>query len=457
MSMKKQLSLLFLMAFALNAFSQPKIIYKDEYAGSWFKKVSNNGRYVVGSNPAYTKAYLVDTKTNEVKIISDSQYNSAQDVTDDGIIVGSFYDPEAFKIYKDIHGNDSATVYGFIVPGIYKNNKWTAVERAADLNGDGWDGTITSISGNGKLMGGHIPYCNPNTGTVSKTKYEPIIWDENGKIIKKLPIYDSSQGAAISSMSDDGNVACGWYDGSQYGKIIIWKDGEKVNDAFFNGSGMTVSPNGKFVGGNCGKGMLAPQSKPFIWSEEGGFTIVDCPDQTNYGYVTGITNDGKRAVGFVDLGGMTENRHPFIIEDGVYYDFDTWMKDKYNLSGPHGSFWAIQSMSADGNVICGIGYYDRARDPWIVVLDESLLPDVSSISTIRQELDVKVAFDAASGILNIEGDYTSASLYNNVGACILSDNQAEGSMNVSHLAEGIYFAKVMKGKTARTFKVAITH
>ncbi len=455
--MKKSFSLLLFSLIVLSAFSQPKIIYDDQYAGGWFKAVSNNGRFVVGGNPAYSKAYLVDTKTGEVKTITGSDYIDVYDVSDDGTtIVGKFKDPEATIIYKDIHGNDS--LVSGIVPGLYKDGKWIAVERPKALNGDGWDGSIKTISGNGKLMGGQIPYYDAQSGTVSMTKFEPVIWDENGRIIQKLPIYTAQGGAGLSSMSDDGSVATGWYDGSLYGKNIIWKNGERIETSVFNGSGKVVSANGKFVGGVCGKGMLSPLGKPYIWSEEGGLTIVDCPAETQYGDVYGITNDGKRAVGFVDLAmPMTSNRHAFIIEDGVYYNFDVWIKENYNLEFPHGSFWAIQSISSDGNVMCGIGYYDGARDPWIIVLDESKLPDISSISTVKQELDVNVTFDAASRILNIDGEYTSASLYNNVGKCVLTDNQAKGTMNVSQLATGIYFAKVTKGKVARTFKIAITH
>ena len=70
--MKKQLLLLFSLALPLGLLAQPKVIYDEIYAGSWYKTVSNNGRFVVGTNPAYTKAYLVDTKTGETKVISDS-------------------------------------------------------------------------------------------------------------------------------------------------------------------------------------------------------------------------------------------------------------------------------------------------------------------------------------------------------------------------------------------------
>lgn len=441
--MKKQLLLLFSLALPLSLLAQPKVIYDEKYAGSWYSAVSNNGRFVVGANPAFTEAYLVDTKTGETKVISDSPYNDVKDVSDNGtIIVGKFYDPDV----------------ECIVPGVYKEGKWMAVERPQALNGGGWDGSINVISGDGKLMGGTIPFYDAQTGTVSITKYEPAIWGEDGKMIRKLPIYDAKQGAGLTHMSDDGNIACGWYNGSMYGKNIIWKNEEKIDTLIFNGSGMVVSANGKFVGGSCGKGMASPASKPYLWSEEDGLIIVDCPEETKMGYVTGITNDGKIAVGFVELSNqMTEDRHPFIIVDGVYHDFDTWMKETYNIEAPYDSFWSIGSISADGNVMCGIGYYDEAREPWIIVLDESKLPEITSIATAKADLDVNVTYDATSHLLHIQGEYTSASLYNNTGSCIFTDKHAKDYMDTSNLSNGIYFIKIMKGKNVRTFKIAITN
>ena len=61
-------------------------------------------------------------------------------------------------------------------------------------------------------------------------------------------------------LSDDGKVACGWYDGSMYGDIIIWKNGERVDTGNYSGQGVVVSANGKYVGGGCGKGMVRPSN-----------------------------------------------------------------------------------------------------------------------------------------------------------------------------------------------------
>lgn len=467
--MKKQLTLLFfLMAFCLNAFTQTKTYFfenESKFIGGQFDAVSNNGRFVVGRNATSTVVYLLDTKTGKLQEIKDYSHIEANDVTDNGVLAGKFQDPNAIRYKKADDGTITEEVC--IVPGIYKDGKWIAVERAEVLNGGGYDGRINSISGDGKLMGGYIPttyWGKDENGDpilmASMTKYEPVIWDEDGKIIQRLPYGDSSQGASIISMSDDGKTACGWYDGSMYGDIIIWKDGERVDTQNYGGSGNAVSANGQFVVGGCGKDMARSYSKPFIWSEEKGLVISeDVPAETRYSQMYGITNDGKMAVGSIDLDQMTVKRYPVILVDGVHYNFDTWMNDNYELKGPYGaSFWAAKSISADGNVICGIGYYSQARAPWVVVFDESKIPEIPivGIDNVTKELDVKATFDAASGMLNIEGEYTSVNLYNTVGACVLTDNSAESTIHISNLNEGIYFAKIMKGQAARTFKVAIT-
>lgn len=472
--MKKQLIFFFcLITCYLSASAQTKsFLYENNsnLAGGQFNAVSNNGRFVAGHNAAYTIVFLLDTKTGELQEITGYGYVEAVDVTDNGVLVGKFQDPDA------ILANGTTSEEVCIVPGIYKNGAWIAVERNQYLNGGGYDGRINTVSADGKLMGGHIPATIPvkdNNGNpvfdeegnpvskASTTIYEPVIWGDNGKIVKKLPYYTSSQGASIKSMSNDGNVACGWYDGSLYGHIIIWKNGERVDTNNYKGTADVVSANGQFVGGGCGEGMSAPRSKPFIWSEENGLAICEnIPGETQYGQITGITDDGKIAVGYIDLAGMTENRKPAIIIDGVYHNFDTWINDNYGLKGPYGSsFWTAKSISNDGNVICGIGYYDGARAPWVVVIDEAKVPDdipADGIDNVVQELDVNVAFNAISGMLNIEGEYTSVNLFNTVGACVLTDNSAESTIQISNLNEGIYFAKVMKGKATRTFKVAIT-
>lgn len=416
---------------------------QDELVGAFFNKVSDNGKYVVGSFPNSLGSFIYFMETDELVMVpvpdEDNPGSDLNDISDDGIAVGKFTDPAVI---------DEKNGLACLVPGIYdyRTQTWTALERPEGTIAAayGYMASGVTISADGKLIGGGLPVEN------KKYVYNPVIWNGDGTIRSIVAGPLTGDGSKFSAMSDDGRVACGWTDGSQYGKVGIWKDGELVLNNK-KGNGSAVSPNGKYVGGRFldGKNDFG---WPFIWTEETGIVKVNCPDTVCAGAVIDISNNGRIAVGYVDYKGLTDH-HPFIIVDGEYYDFDEYMWTNFQVKGPMDqSFWAIEGMSADGSVISGVAYIDGARLPWIIKFNKAM-----SVNSQKEEPAVKVYPNPASDVLNIEGEYTSATLYDNLGTCVLQDTYSAGKLNISTLPEGMYLVKVVKGRTTQTFKIAVNH
>ena len=441
----KRLILLILLSFMYfyHVSSQVRTHYFTDgsLAGAFFDAVSANGRYVVGSHPGALMGMLFKTETGELINITSSVENgmvSAESVSNEGVIVGLFTDPEAL----------SEKMKPCDVPGLYdyKEDKWTALERPEGVKNfeAGFSGNATCISSDGKLIGGFLPTANKNY------IYSGMIWNGDGSVASILPDPQKGAGAKINSMSDDGNVSCGWREDAMYGKVTIWKDG-KLLSINQEGHGTVVSQNGKYVGGNFLDG-VHQMGVPFIWTEETGVVAVDYPKGIFSGEVSGISDNGRVAIGHVDFNSIVDHR-PFIILDGVYYDFDEYMLSNYGIKGPEDeSFFTVSSMSADGKVMCGFSLVDDARVPWILVFDEPL-----SVEAKTADLTVNVYPNPVSDILNIEGDYSSVSVYNNLGVAVSHDKDSRGHINVSNLSEGIYFVTIMKNNALRTFKVTINH
>lgn len=441
----KRLVLLISLSFAYfcHVSSQVRTHYFTDrsLAGAFFDDISNNGKYVIGEHPgAYTGLLFIVETEQLITITSDVDGGliSTGDVSDEGIIVGSFTDPSALS--ENMTPCDVPAIYN------YKEDTWTALDRPEGVIvvGGGFSGNATTISSDGKLIGGYLPTAN------KKYVYSGMIWNGDGSVSSILPDPQKAAGAKINSISDDGKVACGWREDALYGKVAIWKDGELL-PIDKPGHGTAVSPNGKYVGGNFLDGVHR-MGVPFIWTEETGIVAVNHPEDIFAGEVSGISDNGRIAIGHIDFNSMVDH-HPFIIVDGVYHDFDEYMLTNYGIKGPEdASFFTVSSMSADGKVLSGFSLVNDARVPWILVFDEPM-----GVKNELENLSVSVYPNPVSDILNIEGDYTSATIYDNLGVAVVSDNVSCGKINVSNLSEGIYFVKVMKEKSSRTYKITINH
>lgn len=443
--MKKLFLPFLLFTFLTTAFAQQQVktyyyTDQDDMYVTFFNAVSDNGRYVLGTHPTLHYIFYLDLQSGEITNIEYDGETIGNDISDDGTIVGSFADPTAF-VYDKTGKKVICTV-----PGIYKNGEWKALEKieGADINPNGFSGNATCITPDGKLIGGYLP------SVANSYRYIPVLWDENGKIIKQFPTTDKRAGGKISSISNDGSIACGWMEDSMYGQVAIWKNGELVDLPMGTGSAQNVTPNGLFVGGQYIKTDGETDQYACIWSEKTGLVEIEHPeDDYKFGQVTGISDNGRIIVGnnYPKKGRSTFK--PFIIVDDKFYNFDEYMNDNYDIQGPDGfSFFTPTAMSPDGKVICGYSLIDNARSPWVVAFSEPESIENADAQT------VKVTMNAASDEIRIEGEYTSANIFNQTGVCVASDATAAGIINISNLPKGIYFVKVADGKNTVTHKIA---
>lgn len=441
--MKKLFLPILLLSFLTTSFAQQQEVKTYYYADnddmyvSSFDAVSDNGTYVLGNHPTLYYTFYLNTQTGEITRIEYDGAVVGKDISNDGVIVGSFDDPTAI-VY------DAGKPVICRVPGIYKDGQWKALDRlpGASLNGGGFDGNATCISADGKLIGGYLPSIQ------SAFRYVPVIWNENGNIIKQLPTTGKNAGAKINFMSNDGSVACGWLEDAMYGQVAIWKNDELVSLPAGTGSGLYVTPNGIFVGGMYTSAVGDARQDPFIWSENTGLVNIENHEDAT-GSVTSISDNGRIIIGYSNIGKDMSNHRPFIVVDDKFYDLDEYMNDTYEIQGPLGaSFFTPGAMSADGSVICGYSFIDNARSPWVLVFSQP-----ESIENTNAQA-VNVTLNASSDEIRIEGEYASANVYNQTGVCVASDMNAAGAINVSNLPKGIYFVKVADGKSTETYKVA---
>lgn len=228
--------------------------------------MSPNGKYVVGVSPLYLayniymESYLYDVQAGTQQWLTaydESDYGksgSFTDVSDDGVIAGTFKDPDYLITVSDFDGdrtfpmnvaavwkNGQRTSLGF---GDYEFSQFTYLE----------DGSFAeAISGDGKTVAGYI-------GIGNGTYTFPCVWkqkDTGEWEFSHLALPQGAVGGKAVDISADGSIIVGviWYE--MYEAAAYWKDGEchliegVGADTQYNGYGQnrasSVSPNGKYI------------------------------------------------------------------------------------------------------------------------------------------------------------------------------------------------------------------
>ena len=202
--------------------------------------VSPNGKWacgVIGDGQTTTlQGMLLNVETGEFTYLSTVDKSSANDVTDDGMVVGSYTDYEV-----------TGTGIGAQVAGYYKDGKWhrldnSTVEGALPIGAE-----VYSVSSDGRTMVGYV-MDGPKDSDLA-----PAMWVD-GKLIAILP----HVGAGVAyTVSEDGKMAAGWAykEGDNNRNIALWQTPETVEylSAFSSHAeaGRKFSPNGKLLVCEC--------------------------------------------------------------------------------------------------------------------------------------------------------------------------------------------------------------
>ena len=265
--MRKTLLYLIMGIFACVANVHAEKTFTATGANSLGTGMSPNGKYVVGVSSQYfayniyMKSYLYNVETGSMEWITDydeadyGKSGSFADVSNDGVISGTFKDPEYTITVSDFDGDRTFPIN---VAAVWKDGIRTSLGFGSyELSQFNYfeDGSFANaISGDGKTVVGNI-------GIGNSTYMFPCKWeqaDSGAWTFSQLNLPQNAVGGKAVDVSTDGSIITGviWF--PMYEAAAYWQNGEchliegVGEDVQYNGTGQNkacaVSPNGRFVG-----------------------------------------------------------------------------------------------------------------------------------------------------------------------------------------------------------------
>ncbi len=311
--------------------------------------VSPNGKWacgVIGDGQVnIAQAMLWNMETGETMVLSGTSESYAFDVTDDGMVVGSYTDYE-------ITGNGAGT----LVAGWYKDGEWhrfdnTTIEGVQEIGSE-----VYAVSADGRIAVGYVQD-GPKDSDLAPAKWV------DGKLER---IYEHYVAGVAYAVSDDGKYATGWgyqtYNDGDSGynrSIALWTDEtvEMISDApTFAEAGRKISPdNTKLLCDAFGTRYVYD-----IVTKEKNYLPKLAGESTWSQNMFYVNNDGL-VLGGEDMRDESTGRsetYGYVYDGDKAWKMHEWLKETYNVDLPTSEF-IIQSgvdMSADGKVIVMYGY-----------------------------------------------------------------------------------------------------
>ena len=356
--------------------------------------VSKNGQYVCGMsypNPGY----IWNEITGRVDLNPTTEFSEAYDVSNDGIVVGRFYDPTL----PAPGGNPTLRA------GYWENGSWNALAGLVGLVPlDELSFTHAyGISADGSRI----------VGMQWRPDYsvEAVYWDDASIATGLGQTYgENSRANCVSSI---GLVMAGWNAGPSGipdRTAFSWDPAPHYLGGFDQsypvGESRAINSDGTIIVGGA--------IWPFIWSASTGMKQI-VADSSDYdqGAAQGISDDGT-IVGWVNPVGGGFNYTGFIKKSGwsdIVY-LSTFIADSLGITGYTGWDFAFgQSISADGKKI-GITAYTPLGEPRALLL------------RINEPVPVElISFSASSDNSNINLKWSTATELNNSGFEIQRKNE----------------------------------
>ena len=431
-----------------------KVLAFEDYDmcyGGDFHAISPNKKYAVGYSPEWSgqKAYMWNFETKELTVLNEGAAKDraqANSVSNDGVVAGNFLDADSPD------GNNIPT----LVPGEYKDGKWTRLPRVPSMPNVGSDmnGSAERISADGRIICGSILR---STGVSVQ-----VIW-KDGEL---QPVSEETllgQGNYGYCFAQEGKIIGGWAghdDGCR--SPAIWVDGKMTRLEGLKSSTEIYEETGEDLGffdgilqdlnedGSVGVGYFdwsgeGFECKPFVWSQKDGLRYF-----AESGLASCISEDGTVYGTSAYMGSA------FIYKDGIMTDLEDYLKDEYNFVPEDGyiPMSCPRAVSKDGKIIAGYALTVNGGVPVmlprIIMLEEETIIDAIDSTTGD---NFTIASNVITDALEINGKYTSAQVYNTLGATVLKDNQQNGTISFEGLNNGIYYVKVSDGLQSQTFRV----
>ena len=466
LTMNKKLILLLAFCVSFMALNAQKRLSFEQYdfcAGAVFQSVSNNGKYVAGySSASYGGAntgfiYLVEEDT---VICLNPEYESnpefshlvsasAMDVSDNGIVVGSYTFDDAV-LYESVPG------YYNIATGI-----WTKLELPAEIEGkltyeNAHYGEATSISADGKYIGGYFQMKMDNSTRGKLVALEvPCVWvrtndDANNPIYALQKPVDTdhkkilTQGDRAYRMSDDGKWL-GGHGTNGFGcfNVLIWEN--HFNDSLLDRTILKGKEDIDREGDTNGDGVVDDEDGGADGQYWWGGTVYCvspsgewiCGEHSYNG--TGYADTELPAVGF------RYNTITKVLEDTLFGGCPTVVFDDgemiYSKTG-------IMSSSVDKSIMCGTYAMDAGFGamsmPMIMLMNET---DVDNVELPNVNLYL------SNSTLYIEGEFTLVEIYSTLGALVGSYSSNE--INLAGINRGVYIVRIINGNQSTTKKISL--
>lgn len=355
--MKKFIYLFFSMVFfasIMNAQTDGELIIFDLISSDKDVQVwgmSPNGQYSTG----YVNGGLNSFTWTKSNGLNEFDINSifgseAYDVSDNGIVVGNFYD----STYMYLNWNEILTPMKSA--GYFKNGKWNSL-------GVKYSGTISDergseafvVSSNGTVIGGSWK----SVDDVLSLALAPVVWsiDQNDNVTAiEYEYLQTSSSARISALSGDGSIAGGWADYLTVRVPAIWTDQNTIryihdNGLMLSGEVFGISENGHYA-------VLDFDENAAVYDiENDKLTIIPKSEGSYTSFATAVSNDGI-VVGYDRTDIDPNSRVAFIYHERFGKIFMKDYLEALNMTVDVHETFVFRfpaGISADGKSITGYG------------------------------------------------------------------------------------------------------
>lgn len=410
--MKRLLLATTLFAAAATLSAQQKVVtvysmtrqQQEQYTNANVNGISANGQYAVGSAVELsTDAFIWNRATGQFQQITGSFNNSATAyaVSNEGKVVGTFYSDNNGEVPED------GTAY--VIPGVWEDGVWTALELELPMQRGEYNGEARTISPDGRIVTGYILghyQVKDAEGFVVKEqqKLRPAVWiDGELQPAENLPDGElTGQGMWAFSASDDAKVLGGVYEHPTGSRApAVWVEGETAprllygqkdididkDKYFFQGQVYSVSGNGKWA---CGyfspSGGTVSDLKSFRHNVETNET----EEFASIPMASCVTNDGTT------FGTNKDNNAALIHTANFDGTFANYLAQISGTTAPDNLPTVVQAATADLSVIGG--WYGRPSK-----MGEVMAPSIVVISNVADGItatETAQPFSLKAGVCN---------------------------------------------------------
>lgn len=385
--MKQRQTILFSLALltASAAWPQSPAGFRQGEANTANRRVSSNGRYLVGERQTTHswgldsfkgfESFLTDLETGETEWLTEfgddyTRCGSFTDVSDDKTVCGVFKDPEFSLTVSEMGYEDTLPLN---VAAVWKEGKVTSLGlgtySVSDFDNFA-DGSFAScISSDGRTVGGYVAIGN-------YAVQHPCVWTlgDGGWAFRQYAVPEGVRSAAVTDVSGDGSLAVGYAKCSGDKGVIpcYWTSPDECvlidnGSKYCKGTSFVVSDSGEYIA-------CSPDGRLAALYIVGSKVLRELPASAVRGVtvsIGGITDSGNMVGTFTNSREGVVRPFWYSYAGNALTDFDYYMylfapdtETPYSFGRYSNDNVSFSGMSAAGDVIVG---NDTWGKPWCLV------------------------------------------------------------------------------------------